>query len=973
MDANQVARHHAALIQQLGGAACVLPVPALDAGMHEVGELSGLPCWSGIGTGAETRRIARGLARRGALGLLITEHPGGGSRHFAVTLDPVRVVAVPIDVHGALPLRRLTQSLDRDFGEPLLARAVAMATALDVDASGRATFAALRSLLEDGALLLPTRTPIHVRHEWLLVQLTRLLFLRFVEREGWLNGEATFLGNRFDACFGSGKDPHRHLLAPLFFGTLNRPPTQRSRLAHSFGRIPFLNGGLFEPHEHERRYRFALPADFWRRTVDHLVLHTEVTLEPNALDGSVTPEMLGRVFEGVMTPQQRKQDGAFFTPPSLVTAVVREALVSHLAPRLDRAEESVRGALDNPDRAMQRAMLDTSVLDPAVGSGAFLIGALHLLHGPGAPDRRRVRHLVTRRLHGVDRNPAAVRLTELRLWLEVLRATRGEAVERIRPLPNLDATIRAGDALLDPVFGRLGLPMVRRLRLAQAGLAGRHGSAKRERLRALQRAEASALTEALEEGERTIDVQIREIVAAARAPTLFGESVPVGVRDRRRLRELHGTRRMLRRELRRLQVGTTAVPFAMATAFAPVLQGRGGFDLVVGNPPWVRAEALPRETREALALRYRWWRSPRVQGFRHLPDLAIAFVERSVDLLAPTGTLALLLPTKLTTASYATMARAALGRQHTLHVVADLDDDPRAGFDATVYPLALIASRRTPEAAHTTRTGLAPDAERHPQQEWATNGPWLLTSRTALRVVQRLRDQFVPLASVFTPQLGAKTGANTAFLDPPESLAGWTRLAVRGRDVRAYCAAPEQRLLWPADDRGEPWERLPSEVAEHLRSFEARLRSRTDYAGGPWWRIFRVRAATAAHRVVWGDLAPCLEAALLPNAQWIPLNSCYVIAAPSAHVAHVLAHWLNSTWIRALARLSAEPAAGGAVRFGARAVGAVPWVSAALTYPAFCPPPEAHTAASSDEAVAELLGLSTDDCAALASLATRRR
>lgn len=970
MHANLAATRHATLIHRLGGDACLLPVPAAHGELLEVGRFAGLPCWSSVGDAVTTRRTAHLLARRGAIGLLLADTADGTTRLITATVEPIALAAMAPGDDTALPLRRLARLVHHEHG-PALAAGIACAQALDVDAAGRVTFAALRTLLESAIGALPSRVPIATRHAWSLLQLTRLLFLRFVESEGWLDGDPAFLATRFDACLAQRRDPQRHLLAPLFFGTLNRPTATRSRLARSFGRVPFLNGGLFEPHQLERRHALHLPTPFWRDAIEQLVQRTEVTLAHDELDGRVTPEMLGRVFEGVMAPEERKRDGTFFTPPALVDAVLRAGLAAHLARRLARPEAEVAEQLHAPDAALHAALLDTSVLDPAVGSGAFLVGALGLLHGPGARDRRRVEHLVTRRLFGVDRNPAAVRLSELRLWLEVLRTMRGAPIERVRPLPNLHATIRAGDALLDPELAPLGTTLVRRLRLAQARVARAHGADKRDRLRALQRAEDGAFRDALAEREAMLDRAIRDLVFAQRAPTLFGDATPLRAEERARLVQLHDAHRGVRRELRRLATGTSAAPFALATAFAPVLGGRGGFDLVVGNPPWVRAEQLPRDNRAALAARYRWWRHGGGQGFRHLPDLSVAFVERSLDLLAPRGTLALLLPAKVATAGYATVARAALAQQTTLHVVADLADDPRAGFDATTYPLALVASRGSPPPQHVVRVGLLHDSDHHPQQEWATHGPWLLTTPDAHAVAQRLRASFPRLLDHFTLQLGVKTGANDAFLDPPESLDAWCRDAVRGRDVRAFVVQPRQRLLWPADAQGEPWARLPPPVARHLAQYAAQLQRRADLVAGPWWQLFRVRAATSPHRVIWGDLARRLEAASLPEATAVPLNSCYVIATREAHHAGTLTAWLNSSWIRALARLSAEPAAGGAARFGARAVGAVPWVESILAHPDL-----GHVAAEPetlDTIVAEALALDARDRDALAPLAARRR
>src|SRR3990172_11787517 len=215
----------------------------------------------------------------------------------------------------------------------------------------------------------------------------------------------------------------------------------------------------------------------------------------------------------------------------------------------------------------------------------------------------------------------------------------------------------------------------------------------------------------------------------------------------------------------------------------------------------------------------------------------------------------------------------------------------------------------------------------------------------------RLAARHPPLAEQVTAQLGVKTGANTVFLDPPGELASYCRRAVRGRDVRAFRAQSRSLLLWPADDRGEPWRELPPQVASYLRGAEVQLQQRTDWHGGPWWRLFRTAGATAPHRGVWCDLAPVLRATTLNGPDMVPLNSCYVAALPSPGSAEALTAWLNSTWIGALATLVAQPASGGCARFGARAVGAVPLPAGVLGDPVLA----AMTHAAVDHEVGQAL------------------
>ena len=970
------ARAHATIVHLLGGAACVVPVPADGTGdLLEVGELATLPVWSLYASIVTMRAHARRLTRSGRLGVLIARDPVHQGDTIAITLLPLRFVVLGTDALGGLPLRRLALAA-RQQRPNMLEQAIALADALDVDAAGRRTFALLRGLLDRAVTLLPARVPRPDRHAWTLVQLTRLLFLRFVESEGWLAGNPRFLADAVDRCLIARRDPTRHLLHPLFFGTLNRPLAARSRLARSFGAIPFLNGGLFEPHAVERAHSMQLPTAFWRDAFAALVDRVDVSLDADTVDGRVTPELLGRVFEGVMEVDERKQEGAFFTPPRLVDGILREAISCHLGIRLGRREIDVASSLDDPDPALSQALLDITVLDPAAGSGAFLVGALALLHGPGARQPARVRHLVTRRLYGVDRHPDAVRLTELRLWLEVLRAMRGRPAHRVPPLPNLDATVRAGDALLDPLAGYPLAPG------ANGTLAARHravstttGRAKRAGLSELRRLEKHTILEALAGRELTLERRIAAVLSRGRATDLFGDPSRLQRSDRRELTALRQTRLELRRERRRLARDASAAPFALEAAFAPLLSRRGGFDLVVGNPPWVRAERLPEPIRRSLSARYRWWRSSG-QGWRHLPDLAVAFVERSYELLAPSGTLALLVPVKLATAGYARACRDAIASSTTLHRVADLADDARAGFDATTYPLAIIASKRAPPPAHGVHIGLTADTPTQLQQQWRDAEQWVLAPPRVQQLATRLAEH-PPLSEQLSPQLGVKTGANAAFLDPPESLAPWSRRALRGRDIRAFRLLATTRLLWPADARGAPWPNLPPQLVDYLAPHHGTLSRRADLHDARWWRLFRTTAATAPHRVAWGDLARRLEATVVLDADVIPINSCYVVAVPSAIAAESLTAWLNCSWIRALARLRAEPAAGGAARFGARAVGAVPLPRAVLGHPVLAA--LTHSAASHDvqealdDCAATLLGLDRDDRALLAPLAAHRR
>ena len=110
---------------------------------------------------------------------------------------------------------------------------------------------------------------------------------------------------------------------------------------------------------------------------------------------------------------------------------------------------------------------------------------------------------------------------------------------------------------------------------------------------------------------------------------------------------------------------------------------RGGFDLILGNPPWLRSEAIPAEVRARLAGRFRWWRTSS-GAYGNRPDLSVAFVERAWELARPGGVVAMLVPAKIATTGYAVALRHALASTTTLHVVAEVTREAGAEFDATV-------------------------------------------------------------------------------------------------------------------------------------------------------------------------------------------------------------------------------------------------------------------------------------------------
>jgi hypothetical protein len=827
--------------------------------------------------------------------------------------------------------------------ESALALHLRVAAVLATEGVGDRFVRALRRVLDRFTAECPLAMPRADARVIAFSALTRVLFLYFVQAKGWLSGERDYLRRRLDQALSDRRSFHRDVLQPLMFGALCTPAARRSR-QDALGPVPFLNGGLFDPTAlEERRGTPQWPNAVWRAAFDDLFDRFQFSVRETGRDVAVEPDMLGRVFEGVMEAPRRRASGTFYTPHALVADLLDRALVPLLAGRADVKRHAVREALagckpTEPEAAaLLEAVRHLTLLDPAAGSGAFLLGALERLEtlhqtllGPHAPPPHRLRRRLLRyNLFGVDSDLVAVRLAELRLWLAVIADDPVADPAAVAPLPNLDGVVRHGDSLVDPVTlatagaGPATARDVRRqvARVAEARIAlfATVGPAKRRVAQTLRQSELALARGVLQNVIDRTDRGIETLLSDARRPTLFGTRAGLEADGRRLLRSLRQRRRAARAAHRQLR-DANAVPFFAFECHWPDVLAAGGFDLVVGNPPWVRGERVPPAVRHVLRSRYQTYRASG-RGFAHAPDLCQAFVERALELTAPNGAVAFLVPSKLATAGYAGPLRALLARETTVECVRPLGDTNT--FRAAVYPTALIVMKTPPSAA---------------QRERLATGPWVQLRRGEQALKDALRGTGRCVAELSPPRLGLKTGLNEVFLGrfldgSFTALSGavgvidplHVRPALRGRDVAPFLIEPRLELLWTHDHDGRPHLRLPADLSAYLAPFAERLRRRTDARQQPWWALFRTIGASPVPRTVWRDLSSTLSAsALAAGSPTIPLNTCYVTLHENDEDALALAALLNSSALRWLARVEADEARGGYRRYNARTVGSLP-------------------------------------------------
>jgi hypothetical protein len=885
--------------------------------------------------------------------------PGrSGPRVSALLVDRTRVV--DSDAETVCALGSAMESID------VLTHARWLAI-LGREAVTRRFYRTLERLVATLAAEARGRAPLEVRREIALLYASRLLFLSFLEAKEWMDGDRSYLARRYDACLGARGGFQRRVLVPLYFGTLNTPLGSRAAAARALGRIPFLNGGLFARSAIERAHR-----DIEFRDEELGLFLTELlgryrfTAREESADWSeaaVDPEMLGRAFESMMASHERRNTGAFFTPHELVGRVTDEALAATLGCTLDEVISAAgvpNSALGQARLATLRAMLNTlRLVDPACGSGAFLVHALErvawLLRGLGDPrpvaDVRR--SVLTRSIFGVDINPTAVWLCQLRLWLSIVIESGARSVTDVAPLPNLDRHVRVGDALTGSDVARpvpAGPTPIARLRTRYARAVGVR---KRTLARALDRAERAAAIAAEDGRIAAISAARRDILVAARDRDLFGLRPAPRPNVRSLLGELKIELRASRARRRSLAAGG-ALPFSFATHFADVADA-GGFDVVIGNPPWVRVHRIPSGARATLrhdyaSFRGAAWRAGATAaraglGFAAQVDLAALFVERSLGIAARNGIVALLVPGKLWRSLAGGGIRALLATDHELVALEDWSDAP-AMFDAAVYPSLVVVRRGRPaQPACPAETRITVHAARV-TATWGVHAgelsldetigaPWLLLPPLARRAFDTVRDAGIPFAeSRFgAPLLGLKCGCNGAFIMRNDGFAvvsaesgvavdiepGLLRPLIRGEHVTRWRVRPNgESVIWTHDARGTPLERLPPRAERWLRGWRRRLLARSDARGASrWWTLFRTDSASNdVPRVVWADFGRAPTAAVLDAGDpAVPLNTCYVVRCPDPDDALALAAILNSPLAAAWLAALAEPARGGYRRY----------------------------------------------------------
>ncbi|ARI84359.1 Eco57I restriction-modification methylase domain-containing protein [Microcystis aeruginosa] len=454
------------------------------------------------------------------------------------------------------------------------------------------------------------------------VILNRLMFVYFLQRKGLIDNDFNYLQNQLQASQGRGENLfYRQFLQTLFFQAFAKPEYQRDATVTALvGKVKYLNGGLFLQHPLENIYQNICIDDQAFENILDLFSRYSWNLDdtPGGSDDEINPDVLGYIFEKYIN---QKAFGAYYTRPEiteyLCDRTINKWIVersNQLYPRKQFA--SISELLINLDSPLCQLLIEDilpqlSILDPACGSGAFLVAAMKTLIGIysaviGTIELRgdsklkqwltevRKSHpslgyyikkrIISDNLYGVDIMEEATEIAKLRLFLALVAAA--QSVTELEPLPNIDFNIMSGNSLIGliRVDGKsFNLMQTLTEQNYQGILAEKNRSIELYKEHAFQLGEVQGTPQEnrLQMLRNHIEDVNRESVQKLNQILLDEFSGKLSIKYESA--QLTGK---AKKRLLTLSDMQSLKPFHWGYHFDKLITEKGGFDVIITNPPW---------------------------------------------------------------------------------------------------------------------------------------------------------------------------------------------------------------------------------------------------------------------------------------------------------------------------------------------------------------------------------------------------
>lgn len=521
-----------------------------------------------------------------------------------------------------------------------------------------------------------------------------------VKGKPWGSGPHNFMRKLFEIAEKKNQNFFDELLEPLFYDALNVNRGEQGYCPALHCRIPFLSGGLFEPidgydWEHNN---FNIPNDVFSnaatkgREADGILdifdryNFTMSEDEPMEREVAIDPEMLGKVFENLLEVNDRKSKGAFYTPREIVHYMCQESLINYLTNTLQIEEEAIREFILYGDfmkdedtvkekrqgnggmyiseslfkldadgnvvvdrlKDVDEALKNVRVADPAVGSGAFPLGMLNeivrarqnisaymainmntynarLMYQMERSPHNLKYETIKNCIFAADIEPSAVDIAQLRLWLSLViddeinpnAQCALDGHKNPLPLPNLESNILCGNSLIDEFEGTR---LVKESELF--GDSTYQLDMNHSRFESIVNALIDKQNELFHCDNTEKKKQLKDEIESLRDMVIMSQLDGCAPDKIQRYNE---SKRM------------ASKPYVLwQLDFARVFREKGGFDIVIGNPPYVGEKGHKEIFQEIAATEFG------KRFYYGKVDLFYFFFHKSLDLLNEGGINALI-------------------------------------------------------------------------------------------------------------------------------------------------------------------------------------------------------------------------------------------------------------------------------------------------------------------------------------------
>ena len=781
--------------------------------------------------------------------------------------------------------------------------------------------------------------------------LGRIVFLHFLQKKGWLGvpagkewgeGDHDFMLNIFKNANENQKENFLdEVLEGLFADGLDRNRSDQGDLydtkVEGFRncRIPYLNGGLFERDILDKKPSH-FPASYFDDLLTMLSQYNFTIDEndPNDAEVGVDPEMLGRIFENLL--EDNKDKGAFYTPKEIVQYMCRESLIAYLqTDQRKEDKECIRLFVTTHDATLlgdlkeeiDKKLCNVKICDPAIGSGAFPMGLLRELFFCRSAIEPNImenaakikRHIIQNNIYGVDIERGAVDIARLRFWLSLIVDEKSPEA-----LPNLDFKIMQGNSLLEQYKGAdLSTMTDKKVTAEGITLFDSMLDVYRKNLR-------DKLSEYYACPEHDKKVQLRKDISDIVKQELMEQGIHI--------------------DFEGIDLSANSQFFLWHTWFHDVFSrpSKEGFDIVIGNPPYVEAKKLKyiaSTLKEIFSI------------YSGTADLSIYFNELGLSLLAEKGIISYITTNKFFNTGYGEKVRKQLSSQH-INIILNFEQ-VEVFEDVLVSSVIFNVSKKNKMKKNlfvyekfyklNFQKFKRQFVERQSMfgsypQDYLDEKEWSFSDKKQLMLKEKIENGHLSLKNIEGVKIyrGVTTGYNPAFIISNEQRnkliaedhnnSKIIKNMLQGRNIRKwYYNESEENLIFTR--RGTDIEKFPF-IKKHLYGFYDNLKPKTpeDSTKGrkpgnyKWFEILDntayYREFEKSEKIIWGLTADKWAYTLDTEQHYLPSNA-YILTSETIPIRFILG-LLNSKLLRYYFGFIGVMTAGGAYTLKASTIEALP-------------------------------------------------